>query len=228
MFDSIIEIISSSVCHQLSSRCLTIGNITLPICARCSGIYTGFFITAVILFIMYRKKESGIPPLYILIILSLFFLSTIVDGIASNFGLYNTNNNIRFITGFLCGSSIMIITYPIFIYQYYRQSEKEKIFKRPGEFLTYILIIAAFILVTLLRLNFMDYFYYYFAIFSVLFTFYFTNMVLVFLIPFFSQKAYRFASKYLILPSIIAIALSSIELFVSYWFHKLIIRFLNS
>ncbi|HEY4695543.1 MAG TPA: DUF2085 domain-containing protein [Candidatus Hydromicrobium sp.] len=225
MFNSLIEIIGFSVCHQFSSRSLFIDNIVLPICSRCSGIYTGFFITAVILFIMYRKKENDLPPLYVLIIFALFFLSTIIDGIASNFGLYNTNNNLRFITGFLGGSSIMVIIYPIFIFQYYRQSKKEKIFKKPGEFIIYVLIVIAFITITLLRLNFMGHFYYYLATFSVLFTFYFINMVLVLLIPLFSQKAYRLASKYLILPSIIAITLSLIELLASYWFHKLIISF---
>jgi len=225
VFNSLIEIIGFSVCHQFSSRSLVIDNIVLPICSRCSGIYTGFFITAVILFIMYRKKENDLPPLYVLIIFALFFLSTIIDGIASNFGLYNTNNNLRFITGFLGGSSIMVIIYPIFIFQYYRQSKKEKIFKKPGEFIIYVLIVIAFITITLLRLNFMGHFYYYLATFSVLFTFYFINMVLVLLIPLFSQKAYRLASKYLILPSIIAITLSLIELLASYWFHKLIISF---
>jgi len=225
MFDSLIEIIGFSVCHQFSSRSLAIGSIILPICSRCSGIYTGFIITAVILFIMYRKKESDLPPPYVLIILALFFLSTIIDGIASNFGLYNTNNNLRFITGFLGGSSIMIIIYPIFIFQYYRQPKKGGIFKKPGEFIIYIMIVTAFIAITLPRFNFMGYFYYYFIPFSVLFTFYFINMVLVLLIPLFSQKAYRLASKYLILPSIIAITLSLIELLAFYWFHRLIISF---
>jgi uncharacterized membrane protein len=225
VFDSLIKIIGFSVCHQLPSRSLVIDNIILPICSRCSGIYTGFFITAVILFIIYRKKESDLPPLYILIILSLFFLSNIIDGIASNFGLYNTNNNLRFITGFLCGSSIIIITYPIFVFQYYKESKKEKFFKRPSKLIIYLLLAMTFITITLLRLNFLGHFYYYLVTFSVLFTFYFINLVIVLLIPLFSQKAYRLASKHLILPSIIAIALSLIELLVSYWFHKLIISF---
>ena len=222
MFDSFIEIIGFSVCHQLPSRSLIIGGIILPICSRCSGIYAGFIITAVFLFIIYRKKENGLPPLYILVILGLFFLSAVIDGIASNFGLYETNNIIRFITGFLGGSSIMIVLYPIFTFQYYRQSKAKRIFDRPVEFMIYILIIAAFITVTLIRLDFTGRFYYYFVTFSIFFTFYFINLVLVLLIPPFSQKATRFVSKFLILPSIIAIVLSSIELIGSYWFHRFI------
>ncbi len=222
MISSLIETIGFSVCHQLSSRSLVIGNLTLPVCSRCSGFYTGFFTTAVILFIMFRKKESDLPPPYILIILALFFLSFLIDGVASNFGLYDTNNNLRFITGTLCGSAIIIILYPVFAYQYYKHTKAEKIFKNPFKFIIYILLLIIFIAVTLFRFNLLGYFYYYFNAFSILFTFYFINLTITFLIPHFSQKAHRFASRYLILPSIIAVTALSTELFAFYWFHKII------
>jgi len=225
VFDVLIDIMGFSVCHQLPSRSLSIGDVILPICSRCSGIYIGFLITAIILFVMFRRKENDLPPLYILIILVLFFLSTIVDGAASNFGFYNTNNNLRFLTGFLCGSSIMTVIYPIFIFQYYKESKKEKIFKRPLKFVIYILILAAFVTVTLLRFYFLGHFYYYLSAFSVLFTFYFVNLLIILLIPSFSQKASRLASRYLILPSVIAVILLLLELLVSYYFHRFINRF---
>lgn len=225
MFDSLIEIIGFSVCHQLPSRSLMIGRIVLPVCARCSGIYTGFIITVVILLIMYRKKENSLPPLYVLVVFALFFLSALIDGIASNFGLYETNNNLRFITGFLCGSSIMVIIYPIFTFQYYRQSKPKRIFNNPVQFIIYILVITVFILITLIPFDFAGLFYYYFVTFSILFTFYFINAVIVLMVPPFSQKADRLASKYLILPSAIAIVLSSMELLGSYWFHRFIANF---
>ncbi len=222
MLDFLIDVMGFSVCHQLSSRSLSIGNVVLPICSRCSGIYIGFTITAIILFVMFRKKENDLPPLYIVIILTLFFLSTIVDGIASNFGIYNTNNDLRFITGFLCGSATMTIIYPVFIFQYYKESRKEKIFKRPIKFIIYILILTLFIIVTLFRFSFLGYFYYYLSALSVLFTFYFINLVIILLIPLFSQKASKLASKYLILPSAVSVILLLLELLISYYFHKFI------
>jgi uncharacterized membrane protein len=223
VLDFLIDTLGFSVCHQLSARSLSIGNVVLPICSRCSGIYIGFTITALILFIMFRKKENDLPPPYALIILCLFFLSTIIDGIASNFGLYNTDNNLRFLTGFLCGSSIMIIIYPVFVFQYYKESKKEKIFKRPLKFMIYTLILTIFIAITLFRFNFLGHFYYWLSAFSILFTFYFINLVIMFLIPHFSQKATRLASKHLILPSTLSAALSLLELFVSYHFHRFIV-----
>jgi len=126
---------------------------------------------------------------------------------------------------YISDGSIMSITYPIFTFQYYKESKKEKIFKKPHKFIIYILILIVFITITLLKLNFLGYFYYYLVGSSVLFTFYFINLVMVLLIPLFSQRASRLTSKYLILPSIIAIVLSLLELFVSFWFHKFIILF---
>lgn len=171
---------------------------------------------------MFKKKESGPPPLYILIILALFSLFFIIDGIASNSGLYNTNNNLRFASGALFGSAVAIIIFPVFIYQYYRDSQPEKLFQKPLKFLIYIAFLLIFITVTLFRINFSGYFFYYFTVFSVLFTFYFINLTVVLLIPQFSQKARRYPDKYLILPSMVSVFFLSLELLAFFWFHKII------
>lgn len=169
---------------------------------------------------MFRKRESNLPPAYILIILAFFLLSFVIDGIASNFGLYDTNNNLRFITGVLCGSSIVIVLYPVFTFQYHKNPAPVKIFKNPFKFMAYILVMALFILVTLARFSFLGYFYFYLTALSILFTFYFINLSVILLIPCFSKKAIKLLSGYLVLPSIIAIVLSFIELFAFYWSHK--------
>ena len=171
---------------------------------------------------MFKRKESDLPPKYILVILAVFLSSFVVDGIASNFGIYNTNNNLRFITGILSGSSIMIILFPVFTFQYYRDAIAKKILEPPMKFIIYLIIIASFIIITLLRPDFLGYFYYYFTAFSVLFSFYFVNLTVFFLLPAFSKKAESLFSRYLILPSILSIALSSLELSAAYWFHRII------
>ena len=216
-----MEIIGFSVRHQLDPRSLIFGNIVSPLCSRCAGIYIGFLISAIILFLMFRKKQSEMPPLYVLIILAVFFLSTIIDGLASYLGLYMTNNIIRFSTGFLCGASIMTVLYPVFNYQYYKDPLKEKIFRRPFTFIIFVLSLIVFIIFTLFRFDFLGDFYYYLSSLSVVFTFFFVSLIMTYLIPFFSQKADRFFSKYLIIPVIIAFALAAVELFVSYKLHEL-------
>ena len=215
-----MEIIGFSVCHQLDSRSLIFGNIVSPICSRCAGIYIGFLIAAIILFLMFRKKQSDLPPVYVLVILAVFFLSTVIDGLASYLGLYMTNNIIRFATGFLCGASIMAVIYPVFNFQYYKNPLKEKVFKRPFTFIIFVLSLIAFIILTLFQSDFLGSFYYYLSSLSVVFTFFFVSLVMVYLVPFFSQKADRFFTKYLIIPIILALVLTVVELFVAYKLHE--------
>jgi len=224
MINILIEKIGFSVCHQLPSRSLNIGNLYLPVCARCTGIYIGFLVSAVILFLMFRKKENDLPPAYITIILFLFILSTVINGVLSYFTPLSTSNNVRLVTGFLCGSSIMAIIYPIFTFQYYEESKDKRIFSRPIKFIIYLAILMIFIVVILARISFLGHFLYYLTAFSIIFTFYFVNLLIIFLIPPFSQRARNLLSKYLVLPSVISISLLTLELFLFYKFHQFLLN----
>ena len=230
-----INKIGFSVCHQLPERTLLFGKIYMPVCSRCFGIYIGFLFTIIFLFSVFRKKESDLPPLYIIIIIILMILSAIIDGLLSYFEVYTTNNIIRLITGYMFGSGIAIILYPIFIYQYYRNFQRKKIFYHYKYFIYFLIlsIIMIFIIIlfssiflssSLLKihlniLNILGTLFYYLSGFAVIFTFFFTNLTLFLLIPFFSQKALKFFSVNLIMPSIIALAATFIEIFISYLFH---------
>jgi uncharacterized membrane protein len=228
MLNSIINKIGASVCHQLPQRTLVIGRLLMPVCARCDGIYIGFLISAIILFIMFRKRENGIPPLYIIIILALFIISTIIDGLISNFSPAGTNNYSRFITGFLSGSSMMVFLYPVFVFQYFRESVNIKIFSKPLKFTIFIIINLVFIVITLIRITFLNYFFYYLSATAIIFTFYFVNLVVILLIPVFSQRAERLLTKFLVLPSIISIVLMICELLMFYKFHIFIKHLFSS
>jgi len=220
----IVNNLGASVCHQIPERSLEMGGLILPICSRCCGIYIGFFICAIFMFSIFRKRESDLPPLYILIILIIFAISTVVDGFLSYFSVIETNNIARLVTGFLTGSSTMAIIYPIFNYQYYRNSHNIRIFASPFKFIFFIAVNAFVIFITLLRVGFLRYFYYYLSAVSVIFVFYFVNLLILLLIPFFSQKAPRLFSKYLMLPTIVALILSSVEIFASYKLHMFLIN----
>lgn len=214
------NLIGASVCHQLAERSFRAGELKVPVCARCEGIYIGFFICAIFLFFLFKKKEADLPPLYILIILSLFILSTILEWGFSFFSVMDSTNVSRFITGFLAGSGSMAIIYPVFNYQYYSAAISERIFSRFWQFAIFIAFNAAFIGAGLADLTFLNWAYFYTSIISVLFTFYFINLVVVLLVPFFARKARRFFSRQLIVPSLIALVLCAIEFYVSYLVHQ--------
>jgi uncharacterized membrane protein len=220
LLKNFIELVGFSVCHQLDSRSLAFGEILTPVCSRCAGIYTGFTVSAILLFLMFRKKQSDLPPAYVLVIMSIFFLSTVFDGFASYLNLYETNNIIRFSTGVLCGTSLIVVLFPVFNFQYYARSRSERIFKRPLMFTAFIVILIAFIIFTLQGFEPLGIFYYYFTGISIIFTFFFLSLVIVLLIPFFAQRAKKLFSMNLAIPVFIALALASVELFVSYKIHQ--------
>ena len=220
-----MEIVGFSVCHQLGTRSLIFGETVTPLCSRCTGIYMGFLLAAIILFIMFRRRQSELPPLYVMIILAIFFLSTVIDGLASYLDLYVTDNIIRFSSGVLSGAAIMVVLYPVFNFQYYREPARERVFKKPLTFAVFIVILAAFIVLSLFQFDFLGSFYYYLSGISVIFTFFFVSLVMIFLIPGFSQKADRLFTIYLILPAVLSLLLTALELFIAYKLHQLMARF---
>ncbi len=219
-----VYIVGGSVCHQLPERSFSAGDFSMPLCARCEGIYLGFFIAAIILFIMFRKRESDLPPVYIVVILCLFILSTVLDGSLSYLGVFSTNNFSRFITGYLSGAAAMTIVYPIFNFQYFKNSSSLKIFTGPLMFVVFLLINAVVITLGLLDIGSIDYFFFFFSPFAVFFTFYFVNLIMLLFIPYFAKRSNRLFRKYLLWPSLLAVLLALIELFISYRFHLLMIR----
>ncbi len=223
-FIKIAYILGASVCHQLPERSFEAGGLPFCVCARCEGIYLGFFFTAFILFIMFRKKENELPPVYIIIILCLFVLSTVIDGTLSFFSIIKTNNLSRFITGYLSGIAAMTIIFPIFNYQYYKRSEEIKIFSRPWQFILFLAINGAIAAMALSGVNFLGIIFFYSSAIGIIFTFYFVNLLIILLIPYFARKSCRLFSKYLVFPTLIAISMTAIELFVSYKLHQLIIQ----
>ena len=222
MEDALIRflyLVGASVCHQLPERSFFAGYLKVPVCARCEGIYVGFFITAIILFFMFRKKESDLAPVYVLVIMILFVLSTIVDGSLSYFFGFATNNILRFTTGYLAGSAAMTVIYPVFNYQYYKQPAAIKIFSRPWQFIIFILISGFFIIAGILNIRTVNIFLFYFSALSVIFTFYFINLVMLLLIPVFSRKAKRFFTRYILLPTVASLFFIAVELYASYRLH---------
>ncbi len=221
-FFKFADLIGASVCHQIAERSFSAGSFTLPVCARCEGIYVGFFISAIFLFAMFRKKESELPRAYIIVILGIFIFSTVADGGLSYLSIIDTNNISRFITGFLAGSASMAIIYPVFNYQYYADSIAARIFPRFWQFAVFLVIDAVVIALGLIGFSELNLVFFYISFISVIFTFYFINLVILFLIPFFAKKATLLFSRQLVLPSVIAVLLSGIELYLSYILHQFI------
>ncbi|HHT78855.1 MAG TPA: DUF2085 domain-containing protein [Actinobacteria bacterium] len=227
MTDFLLDIfnkIGFSVCHQIPERTISFGTKSMPVCSRCMGIYIGFMFSIIIMLIIFRKKESGFPPVYIIISSIIFIISAGIDGLFSYMGIYETNNIIRITTGYLSGMGISVICYPVFAFQYYKNPKNRQIFDSARHFTVLLFAASIFILTAILKPAFLGNFYYFLNISAIIFTFTFSNLLIVLFIPCFSKKSERLFSAYLVLSVVIGIILSFLEIYLLWLFHMFLIR----
>ena len=221
---SLSDKIGFSVCHQIPGRTIVFGDTVMPVCSRCMGIYIGFMLSVITMLILYRKKESGFPPLYIIISGIIFIISAGIDGLFSYIRIYETNNILRMITGYLSGMGLSFICYPVFAFQYYRNPSDKKILSSVWHFIIFIITAGVFILTGILKPAVLGNFYYFLNISAVVFTFIFSNVLLVLFIPYFSRKSEKFFSGNLVLPLITGIILTFFEIYLLWLFHLFLVK----
>ncbi len=110
-----------ALCHQIKVRTYVFGDLTMPLCARCSGQYLGFLVGLAMAWVWRRPRASGWPPRPLLVVLILFLAVWAFDGLNS-YGylvlgrpiLYLPQNPLRLATGELQGLAICFLFLPIF------------------------------------------------------------------------------------------------------------------
>ncbi|GLV56632.1 hypothetical protein KDH_34710 [Dictyobacter sp. S3.2.2.5] len=111
--------LDSGICAQLLTHSLYPGGKRLPLCSRNTGIYLGFFVTMIMLFIRKRGRAQALPgkSLIIALCVGIFFLA--VDGTNSLFvdlgiaHLYQPNNLLRLASGLLAGLAMGVFVLPV-------------------------------------------------------------------------------------------------------------------
>ena len=84
-------------CHRLPERSFFVDNRQFHICARCTGILTGLFVSILILPIYKQIAILFIP----------FFVLLVLDGTTQKFGWRESNNSLRFISGLTVGTTLL-------------------------------------------------------------------------------------------------------------------------
>ncbi len=82
-------------CHRLSSRSFFVKNRQFHVCARCTGLITGYIISPLLLLVSdYASK------------IFIFSCTTLaLDGLTQLMGWRESNNKLRFITGLTTGAT---------------------------------------------------------------------------------------------------------------------------
>ena len=91
------------ICHRKPERSFFINGHQFPVCSRCTGFYTGLL--AYLIFIRFYPLTYDLN-LFILSIILLIPVS--IDGFTQFFGLRESNNPLRFTTGFIGGIGLII------------------------------------------------------------------------------------------------------------------------
>ena len=108
------------MCHGIPSRCLTLWNVPMPICARCTAIYIGLFAGVVLFFAALLALGSRLSGLQFIrragsqepgARLERWFrwtaivaaMPVFIDGVTQATGLRESTNPLRLATGLLAG-----------------------------------------------------------------------------------------------------------------------------
>lgn len=92
----------SPFCHSIPERCFVYKNRHLPICARCTGILFGG-ISSLIIFNIFNLTFSFLTSFILM-------LPMIMDGGLQYLNYIISNNNRRFVTGFIFGTGTVIFS----------------------------------------------------------------------------------------------------------------------
>lgn len=100
---NIFDFFGSAVCHQIAERSFILGGETLPVCARCTGIYSGVFFS-MLFFVIFGRLNGNKPYATLAMIIgACSFIPISIDGFFSYAGFWESNQFLRMVTGTFAG-----------------------------------------------------------------------------------------------------------------------------
>lgn len=101
-----------NLCHRMAERSFFLGGRQFHLCARCTGLLCGYILSPCLFFLWSFSSAVYFFPL--------FFLFLSLDGFTQLFGLRESNNLLRFVTGFGFGLSMPLFLARILFFLYAR------------------------------------------------------------------------------------------------------------
>ncbi len=204
------------LCHQLPERSFFGGGLQVPVCARDTGIYVGFVIALLLLVALEGRERPTEPPsLQRSVILALFVLALVYDGVTSYAGLRQTTNAIRLATGLATGFALAAFTFPLLNSQLWRRWGTGRVFGSRSAFVFFLLALPVAWTGVLQLAPRLGQVYPWLVAAAIVVTFTCVNLVIVCLLPVFERRAERFSDLWP--PICFAVALSIGELAGAAW-----------
>ena len=152
------DYVGYAVCHRIPSHSFFIAGRQLPLCARCTGTFSGALLGIIALTLAGRRRASRFPPVRVLLVMALFFLAWAFDGLNSYLTffpdaphLYTPRNELRLTTGTFVGLSLSLLVYPLLNFSLWRSPDSTPVVRDFGEFAGLLAIGGLFILIVLSR-----------------------------------------------------------------------------
>ena len=96
----------SAVCHGMAERSFLWGQGTMPLCARCTGIYVGVLLAFCFL-LLKKRMDAGRPfSKGQAMLTALMILPIGIDGLGSYLGFWESNQLMRVLSGSLVGAVV--------------------------------------------------------------------------------------------------------------------------
>lgn len=130
-FWAILTFLGSAFCHQIPERSYALGDLQMPLCARCIGIQFGFLLSSVFLWTGSRRFASGMPEKRALIVLSALFLAGTIEALISYSGLSESDNFRRTVSGLLIGTTTPFVVVPLLNKILFAGRNERTMFKKP-------------------------------------------------------------------------------------------------
>ena len=97
------------LCNLNVEHGISIFDFYLPLCARCTGIFLGLLI-----FPIFLNKNISKYSVFLNFVSVVFIFPCIIDGMIQTFTVYESNNVIRLISGFLFSHGVLVIIFRVF------------------------------------------------------------------------------------------------------------------
>ena len=126
------DAIGYAVCHRIDLRSFHLGDRTLPLCSRCTGMYLGSTLAFAYLWLRGRGRAGGFPGRGLLVVLGVLGAAFAIDGVNSYLAffpagppLYAPNNTLRLLTGTGLGLAMGSLVLPGFNQAVWKTWRKE-------------------------------------------------------------------------------------------------------
>jgi uncharacterized membrane protein len=211
VLEVLFEAVGFGLCHQLPERSLFAGGFQLPVCARDTGLYAGFALGLLALWLIERgRRPTELPSWHVLALVLLFVGAMAADGLTSYLGIRSTTNELRLLTGLLAGWALPVVALPVTNAELWANPGRDRVLSGRGAVALWLGgLIAAWVILRYV-LPFTGVVYPLLLSLAILATFVSVNLVLVCLVPVLGRRVRQLRDAWPHL--MLALALTAVEL----------------